>query len=137
MWFFVVNFPLFWLIFCYSAEMKRIYERNHWWKWIISLCWYFHFWFVQGYIQRKTLIKDGRRPLVSSWQKYWLELWDTSLVYYLPKTLRLTTTTSSLAFIRINTFSEIDLDVLKIFQCIFYGILSLYFFLHVLRSIFI
>lgn len=41
----------------------------------------------QGYIQRKTLIKDGRRPLVSSWQKYWLELWDTSLVYYLPKTL--------------------------------------------------
>lgn len=41
----------------------------------------------QGYIQRKTLIKDGRRPLVSSWHRYWLELWDTSLVYYLPKTL--------------------------------------------------
>jgi len=41
----------------------------------------------QGSIQRKTLIKDGRRPLVASWQKFWLELWDTSLVYYLPKTL--------------------------------------------------
>jgi len=41
----------------------------------------------QGYIQRKTLIKDGRRPIVASWQRYWLELWDTSLVYYLPKPL--------------------------------------------------
>jgi len=41
----------------------------------------------QGYIQRKTLIKDGRRPLVSSWQRYWLQLWGSSLVYFLPKTL--------------------------------------------------
>lgn len=41
----------------------------------------------QGYVQRKTLIKDGKRPLVSSWQRFWLELWDSSLVYYLHKTL--------------------------------------------------
>jgi len=41
----------------------------------------------QGLVQRKTLIKDGRRPLVSSWQKYWLQLWGSSLVYFLPKTL--------------------------------------------------
>jgi len=41
----------------------------------------------QGYVQRKTLIKDGRKPLVSSWQRYWLQLWGSSLVYFLPKTL--------------------------------------------------
>jgi len=41
----------------------------------------------QGFVQRKTLLKDGKRPLVSSWQKYWLQLWGSSLVYFLPKTL--------------------------------------------------
>lgn len=41
----------------------------------------------QGYVQRKTLIKDGKRPLVSSWQRYWLQLWGANLVYFLPKTL--------------------------------------------------
>jgi len=41
----------------------------------------------QGYVQRKTLIKDGRRPIVSSWQRYWVQLWGSSLVYFLPKTL--------------------------------------------------
>jgi len=41
----------------------------------------------QGHVQRKTLIKDGRRPLVSAWHRYWLELWGSSLVFFLPKTL--------------------------------------------------
>ena len=40
---------------------------------------------VQGFVHRMTLIKDGRKPLVSSWQKYWLQLWGSSLVYFRPK----------------------------------------------------
>lgn len=41
----------------------------------------------QGFVHRMTLIKDGRKPLVSSWQKYWLQLWGSSLVYFRPKPL--------------------------------------------------
>ena len=44
--------------------------------------------YLQGCVQRKTLLKDGRRPLVSSWQRYWLQLWGCSLVFFQPKTLR-------------------------------------------------
>lgn len=38
-------------------------------------------------MKRKTLIKDGRRPTISGWQRYWLQLWDTSLVFFSPRTL--------------------------------------------------
>lgn len=41
----------------------------------------------QGCVKRKTLIKEGRRPTVSSWQRYWLEIWGSALVFFLPKTL--------------------------------------------------
>jgi len=41
----------------------------------------------QGYVQRKSLIKDGKRPLMAAWQRYWLQLWGSNLLYYLPKTL--------------------------------------------------
>ena len=49
---------------------------------LLTLC------LLQGCVQRKTLLKDGRRPLVSSWQRYWLQLWGCSLVFFQPKTLR-------------------------------------------------
>ena len=41
----------------------------------------------QGCVKRKTLIKDGRRPAMSGWQRYWLQLWGSQLVYFLPRTL--------------------------------------------------
>lgn len=43
--------------------------------------------YFQGVVKRKTLIKEGRRPTVTGWQRYWLELWGSSLVFYSPKTL--------------------------------------------------
>ncbi|XP_018566964.1 ras-specific guanine nucleotide-releasing factor RalGPS2 isoform X1 [Anoplophora glabripennis] len=40
---------------------------------------------MQGSIRRKTMLKEGKRPTVSSWQRYWLQIWSSSLVYFAPK----------------------------------------------------
>jgi len=43
---------------------------------------------LQGCLRRKTLLKEGRKPTVSPWQRYWVQLWATALVFYLPKTFK-------------------------------------------------
>ncbi|VEN38776.1 unnamed protein product [Callosobruchus maculatus] len=43
---------------------------------------------MQGCVRRKTILKDGRKPTVSSWQRYWLQIWSTSLVYFSPKSFK-------------------------------------------------
>lgn len=42
----------------------------------------------QGCVHRKTLLKDGRKPAVASWQRYWLQVWAKNLVYFSPKTFK-------------------------------------------------
>uniref|UniRef100_A0A1B6ILL5 Ras-GEF domain-containing protein n=2 Tax=Homalodisca TaxID=139475 RepID=A0A1B6ILL5_9HEMI len=43
---------------------------------------------LQGCLRRKTVLKDGRKPTVAAWQRYWVQLWATALVFYLPKTFK-------------------------------------------------
>jgi len=41
---------------------------------------------MQGCVRRKTVQKEGRKPAVASWQRYWLQIWANSLVYFPPTT---------------------------------------------------
>lgn len=42
----------------------------------------------QGCVRRKTVLKDGKKPTVASWQRYWLQIWANSLVYFPPKSFK-------------------------------------------------
>lgn len=42
----------------------------------------------QGSLRRKTVLKEGKKPTVASWQRYWVELWSNSLVYFAPKSFK-------------------------------------------------
>ncbi|KAK9871337.1 hypothetical protein WA026_011604 [Henosepilachna vigintioctopunctata] len=43
---------------------------------------------MQGFAQRKTIVKHGRKVKISSWQRYWLEIWASSLAYFAPKSFK-------------------------------------------------
>lgn len=42
----------------------------------------------QSYVRRKTIIKDGRKTSLSSWQRFWLELAENALVFYASKSFK-------------------------------------------------
>ncbi|KAM8875619.1 ras-specific guanine nucleotide-releasing factor RalGPS2 isoform 2-T5 [Spinachia spinachia] len=43
---------------------------------------------MQGVLRRKTVLKEGKRPTVASWTKYWVALCETQLYYYTAKSLK-------------------------------------------------
>lgn len=43
---------------------------------------------MQGCVRRKTVQKEGRKPAVASWQRYWLQIWANNLVYFPPKSFK-------------------------------------------------
>ncbi|KAL4634965.1 ras-specific guanine nucleotide-releasing factor RalGPS2-like isoform X1 [Arapaima gigas] len=45
---------------------------------------------VQGMLRRKTLLKEGKKPTVASWTKYWVALCGTQIHYYPSKSLKAT-----------------------------------------------
>ncbi|XP_041417440.1 ras-specific guanine nucleotide-releasing factor RalGPS1 isoform X1 [Xenopus laevis] len=45
---------------------------------------------IQGVLRRKTVLKEGKKPTVASWTKYWAVLCGTQLIYYTAKSLKAT-----------------------------------------------
>ncbi|XP_065113450.1 ras-specific guanine nucleotide-releasing factor RalGPS2 isoform X2 [Paramisgurnus dabryanus] len=45
---------------------------------------------VQGVLRRKTILKEGKKPTVAAWTKYWVALGGTHLYYYTAKSLKAT-----------------------------------------------
>ncbi|CAH2985416.1 unnamed protein product [Chilo suppressalis] len=42
----------------------------------------------QGFVRRKTILKDGRKISLSSWQRYWLQMSGNILVFYASKSFK-------------------------------------------------
>jgi hypothetical protein len=42
----------------------------------------------EGFLKRKTLLKDGRKPTITTWVKFWVSLTGSVLLYYPSRSIR-------------------------------------------------
>lgn len=42
----------------------------------------------QGFVRRKTILKEGRKISLSSWQRYWLQISGNRLLFYASKSFK-------------------------------------------------
>ncbi|XP_050538375.1 ras-specific guanine nucleotide-releasing factor RalGPS1 isoform X2 [Daktulosphaira vitifoliae] len=43
---------------------------------------------LESCLRRKVVLKNGRKPAVTTWQRYWIQLWASVLIYYAPKSFK-------------------------------------------------
>ncbi|XP_025197250.1 ras-specific guanine nucleotide-releasing factor RalGPS1-like isoform X3 [Melanaphis sacchari] len=43
---------------------------------------------LESCLRRKVVLKNGRKPAVTTWQRYWIQLWASVLIYYSPKSFK-------------------------------------------------
>ncbi|XP_050419747.1 ras-specific guanine nucleotide-releasing factor RalGPS1-like isoform X2 [Adelges cooleyi] len=43
---------------------------------------------LESCLRRKVVMKNGRKPAVTTWQRYWIQLWASVLIYYSPKSFK-------------------------------------------------
>lgn len=43
---------------------------------------------LESCLRRKVALKNGRKPAVTTWQRYWIQLWASVLIYYSPKSFK-------------------------------------------------
>lgn len=48
----------------------------------VGLSEFFHGDFKEGFVRRKTLLKNNKRPVTAIWKNFWIQIWANQLIYF-------------------------------------------------------